>query len=319
MNAIEEKNLVSIDDIVVDETKDLFVEGGLDSYKDLARQAYEYAVSQDFDMNIEADRKALNSWSRKFGSLVKRFTDLGVADRKEARRIMEKSKEVENDFTAYVNELKTDLRKPLDEWKEREAERVKQLESRVREIVDLGMTEMVPAPKLDSAQLKERLDALGGIELNETFEEFLPEAEEAYLLAKQNLTALYESTVEAEEQQAELEELKRKQREAEHEQKVKEAEERARKEAEERAEKEKNEAIEAVEREVKEKAEAEQRQREAEEAEAKRKAENVEHRASVNRQTLADLMSATNIDEATAKRVIKAIAKGLVSRVSINY
>lgn len=317
--AVKEQEIVSLDNIEIDESKSLFVEGGLDPYKEMVKEAYEYVKSLNLDMNNPDDRKALNSWSRKFGSLSSRVTKLGVADRSGYEEAKKKSKAVEKDFTELVDSCKANLRAPLDEWIEKDKARVQALEDRVKQITELGMAKMVPAPKLESSQYKERMDALNSIEVDESFEELLPEAEEEYVLAKRNLEALYKQAVEEEKEKAELEELRRQKAKAEREKEVKEAAERARKEAEEKAEKEKREAIEKVEREAREKAEKLEAERKAKEAEAKRRAEDEEHQRKINNEALASMVAAVPIEESVAKRVLSAIAKGNIKNVSINY
>lgn len=323
----QETTIVPLDDLTkeIGEVGSLFTPGGFDAYKPLVKEVFDYVKSLNLDMNKESDRKTLNSYSRKFGSLSSKTTKLGVADRSELEEKKKKSKAVEKDFTDYVDELKSELRKPLDEWIKKDEARVKALESRVQQIVDLGMTKMVPMPKLPSAEIKERLDLLHQIELDDSFEEFLSEAEEEHLVAHKNLRALYDSALEQEERDAELAKLK----EAEAEQKRKEREEQIHKEAQEKAEREAQEKIEKVEREARERAEKERLQREAKEkaeADAKAKADaeerarkaNKEHRKSVNCEALKALTS-NGINEEVAKQIITLIARDQVPNVTINY
>jgi hypothetical protein len=243
--------------------------------------------------------------------------------------------------------LRDDVRQPLTEWEEAEAERLK-AERQAAELLQAHAEALVEHTIfLKVKDIEAREAEIARIEEERRQKE---DAEREEQRQK-------EESARIEKERQEREEAIRKQAEErarlEADAKVKEAEckeaeakaaalraETEKKEAAEKAERDRLVAIEAAKeeqaravREAEEKAKAEaeriERERMANEAadraeqkrladEAERKARDVEHRRTINQEALAGLV-AVGMTEAKAKDIIKAVAGGLVPHISINY
>lgn len=269
-----------------------------------------------------------------------------VAELKEIpKRIDAERKRVRDTLDAWRDEV----RAPLNEWEAAEAARAAGHEANIHEI-----KLRLECRDLDSAELRQNIKWLEGMAIDESWEEFEAEAHrvKAASLAALNEALIARQKYEAE--QAELEELRRKQ--AEQEQKdreaaiAREAEDRAKREAEQRAQQEREAA---ARRELELKLQAEQAEREKLEAQqrAEQAAKDAEARAQAaaeaERQRFAaeqaeierlraareaDLAHKTavltgikeafmrvRITEDQAKAIVNMIRKGEVPSVSIEY
>lgn len=222
---------------------------------------------------------------------------------------------------------------PIREIEEREEARKADI---LRRVGILCSYSEIPVT-LSSVELRERLDELEAIEIDESYAESMAVATTHKREGIEHLTAAIEAAEKREAEAAELERLRaeadereRKEREeriaAEAAAKA-EAEAKAAKEREEaakaRAEKAEKEAAEAAERAA---AEAEARvRREVEEAEQAEKAaaaqreKNRKHRDAVNTAAAEKLTEVADLSDAQALLVVSAIANGEIPAISIAY
>jgi len=230
------------------------------------------------DVTTRKGREAIASIAHKVSKSKTALDGVGkelVAELKEIpKKIDAERKRMRDTLDAWRDEV----RAPLNEWEAAEAARMAKHQQAVEQI-----NLRLECRDLDSTELRQNIEWLESLAIDESWEEFEPEA----LRAKDKaLTALREALVAREKyeaEQAELEELRRKQ--AEQEQKdreaaiAREAEERARREAEEKAQAEREAA---AKREADAKAAAERR-----ELELKLQAEQAE-KAKLEAQRLAE-------------------------------
>lgn len=249
--------------------------------------------------------------------------------------------------------LRDEIRKPLDEWKKAEEDRIQSIKDRISNF-DAGRVDTFSTSDLIQTIISE----VEATAIDESFAEFANEAAIKKDAALSSYKKSLEIALKREAEQVELERLRKSEQERlqrEHEERIAhEAAERARLEAErkakeeaERVEREKQEAVAKAEREKREAAErearlvaekeaaelraqhaaeAERKRIEAEQAaklEAERKAEearqaNQAHRKKICNEALKGLL-ALGIDEAKSKEILQAINKGLVPHVSIKF
>lgn len=242
-------------------------------------------------------------------------------------------------------------KKPLDEIEEREEKRV----AAIKDMIE-GIKRQGECVGLSSGAIKGGIETLKSFAINkDSFEEFELEALKVRDAALAACEAELQVSFDREEQQAELERLRKEA--AEREQKdreeriAREAAEKAQRDAEAKADAEKRAIEDAAkrEREAAERRELEQKlaleksQREAEQAkrdaetaaqrereriEAEAKAErekiaarerDIAHRKSIHIAALESLVTLCGIDEQQAKNVVTYIASGKIPNVIINY
>lgn len=252
--------------------------------------------------------------------------------------------------------LRDEIRKPLDEWEQREKDRVEKHQNAIHEIKKYANNMFLISST--SSMIEGAISALSDQLIDSSFEEYEEQAKIAKFETLEILRNELASTLALEAEQAELERLRKEQLEREQRERderiAKEAADKARIEAEAKAlaekqrfEREQKEQAELAERQQREAAEREARlQAEKEAAElraqqaavmerqrierlqaakeaAERKAEearlaNVEHMRSINQEILNKLC-AIGLDEDQAKAVITAIAKNQIPHVSVKY
>lgn len=252
----------------------LFAPGAIDPLID---QIKAEVRAQKPDLTTDKGRKAVASLAYKV-SRTKTFIDEGrqklVADEKkrlaaidaEGRRIREE-----------LDALRDEVRQPLTEWEKAEEARVAEHDAQLTEIGNAGTYTLQNWQTLPLDAMRERLEEIKG-EARE-WEEFADRAAYAKEQAIQSIESAIARRVSHDEQQAELEQLRREKADREE----RDRQEREAREAAERAEKEAREAHEREERERQQREEAilrateeaEERARKAEEA-AKAAAEQAE-------------------------------------------
>jgi hypothetical protein len=249
--------------------------------------------------------------------------------------------------------LKDEVRAPLTQWEEREKERIATIKLRIEQFACNDEDQ-----ELNSEQLEKKINTLKSEIIDESFEEFANEAAIAKDRALMRLEAKLKDQLQREEEQAELERLRKQEQDrlekeaeesrkreeqerlerekAERERAVKEAKEKAEREAAEREArlKEENARLEreAKEREQRMKEEAKRREEEAirrereraeekrrqEEAEKKRREENKRIRSITKKQAVSALIDA-GLTAESADIAFEAIAAGNVPKMSVNY
>ncbi|WP_321331264.1 hypothetical protein [Alcaligenes faecalis] len=325
---------------------------GLDPYIERIRQE---VTGHEPDLKTKKGRDAIASRAFKVRKIKTALDGLG---KEQVDRLKEIPKLIDAERKRMRDELDAladEVRKPLTEWEEAEANRIAMhrngLESMASQAREVGA--------LNSDALRLRIKSVEAEVIGESWEEFEAEAHRVKAKALEILNAALTDRQKYEAEQAELAELRRKQ--AEQEQKDREAEiarqaaEKARTDAEakaqaereadakaaaERAERERAEAIErqkqAEARAEAEKLAAEQRAKEAaeaarqaeikrqadakaaEEAEQRRREADIAHKASINNAALAAFIENGMPDEC-AKQAVILIAKGLIPAIRIQY
>lgn len=246
-----------------------------------------------------------------------------------------------------LDKLKDEVRKPLTDYENAEAERVSSIKTRIQWFADICIIDRDDIG-ISSSKLSERLASVSLVDIDDSFQEFKSDAALAKNSATEFLTLTIARTEKLEAEKAELERLRKESEErekAEREKQIAEeaaakaaseaqeaaAKEKARheqliKEAAEREEKMRQDAIQAkidsdaaieraklqeIARQVAEKERAE-RERAARESD-------IENQRAVNNSAVSSLISVSGITEDQSKQIVSAIAKGLVNRVSISY
>lgn len=198
------------------------------------------------DVTTEKGRKEIASLAYKIAK-SKTYLDKLGKDLSEEWRIKTKQvNEERNYITSELDALKEEIRKPLTDFENKELARVATHKANIVKIEELALTDI----NATSAQIKEQINRLNAIAVNESFEEFITLAKVKKEESLKLLTEKFDSTLKRENEQKELEELRRLKAENER----KEREERIASEAKEAAERA------AKEREEKLKREAEQRE-----------------------------------------------------------
>ncbi len=249
--------------------------GGLDHY---VEQVREKVCGTVYDMSKRKDREACAADAYKVSRTKAAIEKLGAALSAEYKEVPKKIDAQRRDWNAKMDALRDEIRKPLTEWEEAEDRRIAQHRANLADIAqhatDIG--------SLDAESLRQRLVLVEQVAVGESWEEFEAEAHRVKAKALEILGTALTAREQYEAEQAELAELRRKQ--AEQEQKDREAEiarqaaEKARADAEAKAQAERDAAAKreadakaAAERAERERAEAIERQRQAEaRAEAER-------------------------------------------------
>lgn len=321
---------------------------GLEPIINAAKKVRDDFYAEGHTTETEQGRKAIGSMARKMASLKARIDEMGLEQKKIASEVPQLIQTERNRAKSELEKLRDEIRKPLNDWENEEAARIKALQEKFENITIFKTLEVQ-----SSTKGKELISQLSSIDVDESYAELIEDAIEAKAEALERLEILTKQAEKHEAEQAELEQLRkekaeREQREAEEARKKQAEAERQRLEQE-AADKAKREAAER-EQELKRKAEeAEKRAKEAEQAaqkaaeEAKRKAEeqaeqkaaqeraeaakreaDIEHRRNVNN-SIVDALCVKHDDETEpltddqAKKVVSLIASGKVPNVSINY
>ena len=273
MSATQE--LVSIDDINESNAPTIFVAGGLSRYVDAVKAE---VCSEVPDPTTRKGRERIASLS---GKVSTRKAQVEKPGRDYLRHIKALPKVVEDELREFVttmNALRDEVRKPLTDWEKAEDARVDAHNDGIQRIKDLAVFAEVPT----AAHVANVIADLEMVAIDDSWQEFLPEAAQA---KERSLATLRSLLADRTKHEAELAEIARFNAEkAEREQKERDAEiaraaaERARIEAEQRAQAERDAAIRreaeataaAERRELELRLQAEQAERAAAQAEANR-------------------------------------------------
>lgn len=274
------------------------------------------------------------------------------ARKKEKAESLEYGRKVDAEAKSISSEIESMIavhQKPLDEIDQREKDRVAVHKDHIEGMsLVANQTEHPDGSPLTASEYALAIEYLEGLKIDDSWEEFAAEAAKA---KDENLAIArkrYDDRKKYEDEQEELERLRKQQAEVEqkdHDARIaKEAEEKARKDAElaakrekeaaekrelelklaaETAEKEKleaerraevaeKEAIEAAERKAKEDAAKET-------AEAEKREANKRHNAKINNQAVKAIIKECGLSEEQAKSVVVAVAKKQIPNVSIFY
>lgn len=299
------------------------------------------------EVTTAAGRKEIASFAHKVAQCKTLLDGVGKDLVSEAKQKVKEVDAERKKIRDTLDEWKADVRKPLTEWEEREANRKAALEAKVTAIDALWQ---FPAnAQIPSETLEENLGKAQSLVINEElYEDFYRPATDAKQRTIMTLEQMLADAKKREAEQAELERLRKEAAERakrdEEERLRKEGEERARREAEAKAEQERKDREaeqrrqqEALERAEREKAEAEQRTKDAEEKAKREAAEAAERRARQEQearekrerdQALRSRIKAEivkSLDEHcvlmpdTADEVADAIMAGKIQHVTANF
>lgn len=274
---------LSVVEIKNDQCPVLYAPGGLDSFLEQIREA----VNEVPDLSTKKGRDRVASLA---AQVSRSKTAIEKPGRDYLRRLKEAVKPAEQELKRFVDAcdaLRDEVRRPLTEFEEKEKARVSALNDRLSSLRAAGDVTDQFGNLAETQQIRDRLNEVKAIPLDDSWQEIAAEAGVAKDAAVKKLeTAL----VQAEKRDAEAAELERLRKEAEQkaqrerEENIrKEAEERARREAEDRSRLE----IEAAARraaEEKARAEASELQRIEAEQRAQREAEEARQRAEREKQ-----------------------------------
>ncbi|WP_444893604.1 hypothetical protein ACJJIE_03720 [Microbulbifer sp. TRSA001] len=318
----------------------LFARNGLDA---VLEEITSKAKSVVADASTAKGRKIIASIAHQVARSKTYLDGLGkdlVADQKaEIKKVDAERKRMRD----YLDNLKTEVRKPLADWEEAENLRVTAHKNGIARIEGYA----TQCSELDSEDIQRLIDIVQGVVIDERWEEF---ESQASLATVQSLETLNQALVKRkahEQQQVELAQLLREKAEREQKEReeriAQEAAERAHKEAEqekraaieakERAEREAKEAEERAERQAREaseraereKREAVERERQRAEAE-KRAAEEKQRPKEANKAHCRRINNAAKkafidkgFQEKAAQKIVELIARGSIPNISINY
>lgn len=183
----------------------LFENGGADPI--LARIKEEVDKFEP-DLSTVTGRKAIASMAFKVARSKTTLDDLG---KKLGEDIRGKLKTIDNErkkIKDKLDALKNDVRKPLDEWEEKEKKRIEGIKARISDLRNFVGAITAENPFPDSSLLKKKLAELNDIEIYESFGELAPEAGNAKASAVTQVEARL-SIVEAEEKRKAEDERKK--------------------------------------------------------------------------------------------------------------
>ncbi|MGO2204136.1 hypothetical protein [Pseudomonas helleri] len=300
-----QQQVITIDDISADNAPIIYVTGGLVQFFDAVKAEVTGEVP---DLSTRKGRERIASLAAK---VSKSKAAVEKPGREYLKRLKEMPKVVEAELREFVTSmdlLRDATRQPLTDWEKAEDARVDKHNDGIQKIKDMVLFDAIP----QAATVAQVIADLEAIAIDESWQEFLPEAAQAKDQALAKLRALLAERTQYEAEQAELARLRaeaeaqaQRDREAEI---ARAAAERARVEAEQRAQAERDAAIK---READAKAEAERRELElilaaeqAERAAAQASREKIEAEQRAAQQKIDDeLRLKQQIEQAEANRI----------------
>lgn len=247
----------------------------------------------------------------------------------EKQEVLDRGRRIDGeakDITARLDAMIAVHQAPLDAIEQREKDRQAKHEAALERLRELATVSNEP---LSSAEIEKRLRELESYTITEMWEEYAAEAMKVRGEGQKALQEWLDRTRKHEEEQRELDRLRREKAEreqAERDERIrKEAAARAQREAEEKAQREKEAADRRV-REAEERAErAEQERKDAIAREERRRREAAEARQKqqewveqIDRQVVAALKRG-GLDQVNADQVLYLLKEGKLPNVTINY
>jgi len=329
----------------------IFSEGGLD---DLLAKIDKEARSHVPDLKTDKGRKAIASIAAKVAKSKTYLDSLGkelVSGWKNQARAVDNERKKMRDT---LDDLKSDVRKPLTDWEDAENIRVESIQKEINDMILAGNAAVEQCLTLPIESMRDRLREIENEIEPENLNEFKERYHEVKLSSVMKIRESIERREKHDEDQKELESLRREKEKRDEADRIeKEAKERAdreeriAKDAKEKAENEakENEArIEADKKQaIEDKKAAEKRADDAEkqskinaenaaklerekiekekqdETEAAKKREaNTRHKKKINNEAVSSMV-AIGLSESQAKDLVTAIAKNKIKNVSIFY
>ncbi|QJD55100.1 hypothetical protein QIT81_gp39 [Pseudomonas phage MR15] len=319
----EAKQVITIDDISADNAPAIYVTGGLNQFLEAVTAEVTAEVP---DLTTAKGRARIASLANKVSKSKKAVEDPG---RDYLKRLKEMPKVVETELREFVNSmnaLRDATRKPLTDWEAADLARRDKHTDGVQRIIDLTFFAETPS----AATVAQIIAELELVEINDSWEEFLPEAAQA---KDRSLATLRTLLADRTKHEAELAEIaKFKAEKAEREQKDRDAEiarqavERAQRELDQKAQAEREAAAkreqELIDQAAQARRDAEQKQRDADAAaenqalQLKLAAEREErHKLQAEQDRIAGMQRAENERLAAEQRQAEAVERARLAEV----
>ncbi|MCF5179601.1 hypothetical protein GIV96_11005 [Pseudomonas syringae] len=168
----EAQQVITIDDISADNAPVIYVTGGLNQFL----QAVTAEVTAEVpDLTTAKGRARIASLANKVSKSKKAVEDPG---RDYLKRLKEMPKVVETELREFVNSmnaLRDATRKPLTDWEEANDKRIDAHNDGIQRIKNLAVFAETPS----AATVAQVIAELELVEINDSWEEFLPEAAQA--------------------------------------------------------------------------------------------------------------------------------------------
>lgn len=286
------------------------------------------------DVATAKGRKEIASIANKVARSKTALDNLGkelVAELKATPKLIDAERKRMRDT---LDAWKEEVRKPLTDIENAEKLRIETHERNVEEIQKFSSLDFLSI--MDNERLREKIDYLQNLDINESFEEYetaaLKARDSSLLVIKGFIAQREEEEKKAAEAQALREERIRIEAEERMRREAEQAEQRIKQEAELKAQRAKQEAeaeLQRVKREAEMEAqrvkeEAEQAKFEAEQAAKREEAERLrreadkEHQKNINNEALACFIK-NGVEEEVAKKVITLIARGMIKNLKVVY
>ncbi|MBD9459149.1 hypothetical protein IB241_15815 [Pseudomonas sp. PDM05] len=195
------QQVITIDDISVDNAPAIYVAGGLGQFFDAVKAEVTGEVP---DLTTRKGRERIASLA---ATVSKSKAAVEKPGRDYLRRLKEMPKVVEaelRDFVTKMDNLRDTTRQPLTDWEEAEQARKDKHVDGIQGIKDLAVFDTTPA----AAHVAQIIADLELVEINETWEEFLAEAAQVKDQTLSKLRTLHSERAKYEAEQAELTRLR---------------------------------------------------------------------------------------------------------------
>lgn len=213
--------LIAIEDITPDNAPLIFGQNSLSRFVELVRAE---VVGEVPDLTTDKGRKRIASLAAK---VARSKTAVDGAGRAYLKKLKDLPKAIEaelREFTADMDALRDDVRKPLNEYEAAEVARRDAIEDAVQGIIDLSTV----LEDATSAEIEQQCANLQALIINEaTYQERLEEAEEKRKYGIQVLAAAFDKRKAAEDQAAEVEVLRKEKAAREEQDRIKAAADKA--------------------------------------------------------------------------------------------
>lgn len=196
-----QQQVITIDDISVDNAPAIYVAGGLDQFFDAVKAEVTAEVP---DLTTRKGRERIASLAATVSKSKKAVETPG---REYLKRLKEMPKVVEAELKVFVdamNALRDETRKPLTDWEAADQARKDKHVDGIQAMKDFLIFEGAPS----ADHVAHIIAILELVAVNETWEEFLPEAAQVKDETLAKLRALLAERTQYEEEQAELTRLR---------------------------------------------------------------------------------------------------------------
>lgn len=196
-----QQQVITIDDISVDNAPAIYVAGGLGQFFDAVKAEVTGEVP---DLKTAKGRARIASLA---ATVSKSKAAVEKPGRDYLKRLKEMPKVVEAELREFVNkmdDLRDTTRQPLTEWENAEQARKDRHVDNIQKIKDMEVFGATPT----AAAVAQTIEYLEAVELGDSWEEFLPEAAQAKDRTLSLLRAMLAERTQQEAEQAELARLR---------------------------------------------------------------------------------------------------------------